>query len=111
MKIDKKIKQTIIAALLLVTMALHLFIQFSHHLEETHEYSTCHEQGDHLHEYENVHCDLCNFQFTNFYFELTSPEELQVSPIISKQTLSTTTSLCHSATITNTQLRAPPVFS
>jgi hypothetical protein len=110
MKTVKNIKEILIASLLLVTLTLPSFIQFSHQLEEEHEYSTCHEQQEHIHE-SNVHCDLCNYHFTNFYFEFTSLPELQVSPIISKTTLGSTTPLCYNLPLTNKQLRAPPIFS
>ncbi|WP_298511635.1 hypothetical protein [uncultured Kordia sp.] len=110
MKTVKNIKEILIASLLLVTLVLPSYIQFSHQLEEDHAYITCHEQEDHVHE-NNVHCDLCNYHFTNFYFEFTSYPELEVSPIISKSTLGSTTPLCYYLPLTNTQLRAPPVFS
>lgn len=110
MKKTTNIKEIVIAALLFITLTLPSCIQFSHQLVEEHEYTTCDEQKEHIHE-NNVHCDLCNYHFTNFYFEFTSLPELQVSPIISKTTLGSTTPLCYNLPLTNKQLRAPPIFS
>ena len=86
------------------------FIQFSHQLTEEHEFRTCHEQKAHIHE-NNVHCDSCEYHFTNFVYVTTSIPELQVPPIISKATLGSTTPLCYYLPLTNTQLRGPPIFS
>ncbi|MFK7747746.1 MAG: hypothetical protein AB8B65_05115 [Kordia sp.] len=110
MKTVINIKEIIIATALLVTLMLPSYIQFSHQLEEEHVYITCHEQEEHIHE-NNVHCDLCDYHFTNFYFEYTSYPELQVTPIISKTTLGSTTPLCYNLPLTNKQLRAPPIYS
>ena len=111
MKIEKHIKQRIIAILLLVAMAVPSCIQLSHQLDEMHDTTICHVQDDHLHGDEVLHPDLSIYQFTSFYFEFSSFPQLQVSPIISKITLGITHPSCYSLSITNTQLRAPPVFS
>lgn len=110
MKIAINIKEVIIALVLLITLTLPSYIQFSHQLTEEHEHIACNEQKDHVHE-GTVHCDLCEFQYSNFYFEFTSYPELQVSPIILKTTLGSVTPLCYRLPLTNTQLRAPPTFS
>jgi hypothetical protein len=111
MKIDKNIKLHIIATLLLATLVTPSWIQFSHQLDEMYDTTICHEEDDHLHGDEVLHPDLCIYQLTNFYFEFPSHPELQVSPIISNIAIGTTNPSCYSLSITNTQLRAPPVFS
>ncbi|WP_146169746.1 hypothetical protein [Kordia periserrulae] len=110
MKTVTNIKEILIASALLLVLTLPSFIQFSHQLTEEHEFTVCHEQNDHIHE--NVmHCDVCDFHFTSFYFEFLSYQESIVIPIISQTTIGTTTPLCYYLPRTNTQLRAPPVFS
>ena len=110
MKTVINIKEILIASLLLVTMALPAYIQFSHQLEEDHGYTICHEQEDHVHE-NVVHCEMCDCQFSTFIFEFTSYPETVITPFISKIALGTTTPLCYYSPLTNTQLRAPPVLS
>ena len=110
MKIVTKIKEISLASLLLITLMLPSFIQFSHQLVEKHEYKLCHEQEEHIHEV-NVHCDLCSYHFTSFTFEFTSYPELTAPQIISKTTLGSTTPLCYYVPLRNKLLRGPPVLS
>ncbi len=104
------IKEILIASLFLVTLMLPSFIQFSHQLEEEHSYNICHEQNDHIHE-NNMHCDMCDYQFSNFTFDFTGHPTLIVPPIISIATIGSTAPLCYFSPRTNTQLRAPPSIS
>lgn len=110
MNIVTKIKEISIASLLLITLMLPSGIQFSHELEEDHEFTLCHEQEEHIHEL-NVHCDLCSFHFSSYVYNFTSYPALDVPPIISKTTLGVITPLCYQLSRSTTQLRAPPVFS
>lgn len=110
MEILTKIKQISLASMFLITLALPSCIQFSHQLTEEHEFALCHEQEEHIHEI-NVHCDLCSFHFSSYFFEFTSYPELVIPPIISKTTLGSITPLCYYTLRTNTQLRAPPMVS
>lgn len=110
MNIVTKIKDNCIALLLLTIIAIPAFIQFSHQLEEEHEFIVCHEQEDHIHEV-NIHCDLCTYHFTNYFYEFPSYPELDVPPIISETILEQVTHLCYYFPLTNKQLRAPPSFS
>ncbi len=110
MNIVIKFKEICLAALLLITLALPSCLQFSHQLEEGHEFTLCHEQEAHIHEL-NLHCDLCSFHFSSYTYQFTSYPELIIPPIISKTTLGTITPLCYYSLRTNTQLRAPPMFS
>ncbi|WP_157547185.1 hypothetical protein [Kordia zhangzhouensis] len=110
MEIIQKIKDICLACLLLLTLATPSFIQFSHQLIEEHETRTCHEQKEHIHE-NNVHCDLCTYHFSNYYFEFTSLPNLLVAPIISNPAEGTIKSLCHYLPLTNKRLRAPPYNS
>ncbi|WP_420573866.1 hypothetical protein [Kordia sp.] len=110
MKIVINIKEVIIASVLLIALMIPSYIQFSHQLTEEHEHIACNEQEDHFHE-GSVHCDLCEFQYSNFYFEFESYPELQVSPIILKTTLGSVVASCYQSPFTNRQLRAPPVHS
>ncbi|WP_298420416.1 hypothetical protein [uncultured Kordia sp.] len=110
MKIIINIKEICIASLLVITLALPSFIQFSHQLLENHDIITCHEQKAHIHE-NNLHCDSCDYHFSNFIYEAIDLPELQVPPIISETTLGSTTQLCYDLPRTNTQLRAPPTLS
>lgn len=110
MNIVIKIKEISLAALLLITLALPSCIQFSHQLEEDHEFTLCHEQEAHIHEL-NFHCDLCSFHFSSYAYEFTSYSTLDVPPIISKTTLGVVTPLCYYSPLTSKKLRAPPTFS
>ncbi|KAB8152213.1 hypothetical protein EZY14_014290 [Kordia sp. TARA_039_SRF] len=110
MKTVTNIKEILIASALLIVLALPSCIQFSHQLEEEHEFTICLEQNDHVHE-NAVHCDICDFHFTSFYFEFLSYQATILTPIISQTTIGSTTPLCYYLPRTNTQLRAPPTFS
>ncbi|WP_430408905.1 hypothetical protein [Kordia sp.] len=110
MKIRINIKEICITSLLVITLALPSFIQFSHQVTENHDFITCHEQKVHIHE-NNLHCDSCEYHFTNFIYEVTKMPELQVPLIISETTLGSTTPLCYYLPLTNKQLRAPPTLS
>lgn len=110
MKTGTYIKEILIAALLLITLTLPSFIQFSHQLEEEHTYTICNEKNDHIHE-NNMHCDICDFQLSTFFYEFTGHSAITIPSIISIATIGSTTPLCYYLTRTNTQLRAPPSLS
>jgi len=136
MKTKINIPKAIIASLLLITWVLPTYLHFSHHLEDGHchnhtahhtkekhsynfGYIACQkdhhhnhavsdEKQDQLTEY-NVRCAVCDYQFSSFIYEFEIHPETIVTPIISKITHGVITSLCYSSSITNTQLRAPPM--
>jgi hypothetical protein len=110
MKIVFNIKEIFITSLLIITLALPSFIQFSHQLSESHDFSLCEEQKAHIHE-NNVHCDACVYHFSNFIYKVIGVTELIAPPIFSKNTLGSTTPLCNYAPLTNKLLRGPPSFS
>ena len=110
MKISFNIKEICITTVLIITLVLPSFIQFSHQLTENHEFNSCKEQKAHIHE-NNVHCDSCEYHFTNFVYVVTSVPQLEVIPIISRNTLGSTTPLCYYLPLTNKKLRGPPLYS
>jgi hypothetical protein len=109
-KIGINIKEICITSLLIITLTLPSFIQFQHQLSENHDFISCHEQKAHIHE-NNLHCDSCEYHFSNFIYKVTTLPKLEVPPIISKATLGSTTPLCYYLPLTNKLLRGPPVLS
>ena len=82
MKIGINIKEICITSLLIITLTLPSFIQFQHQLSENHDFISCHEQKAHIHE-NNLHCDSCEYHFSNFIYKVTTLPKLEVPPIIS----------------------------
>jgi hypothetical protein len=109
MDYKKKRAKNIAALLLFVALMLPSAIQFSH-LFEGHEHVTCTEQTTHFHE-SNVECEVCSFQIASVNYEIVKYPNLVALKIYVKFERSLVSLKLHSFKITNTQLRAPPIFS
>jgi hypothetical protein len=106
---EKQLGKSIAALLLFVALMLPSAIQFIH-MSEGHEYIACTEQTTHLHK-SVVKCEICSFHLASFIYDIAELPNL-VQPKIPVNIEANFASLqYHSFKITNTQLRAPPIFS
>jgi len=109
MDYKKQIGKNIVALLLFVALMLPTTVQFFH-MFEGHEHITCTEKRTHLHK-STTKCEICSFHFASFNYDLAKYPDLLL-PIIPVKIETNFASLqFHSFKITNTQLRAPPIFS
>lgn len=105
----KQFGQKILTLVLFIALMLPIAVQFSHIFEE-HEHVSCNESSIHVHELA-AKCETCNFCLPYFNYNIVEYSELPL-PIIHVKINDNFSSLqLHSFIITNTQLRAPPVFS
>ena len=109
MKYKKQIGKNIIALLFLVAIMTPFAIQFFHMLEG-HEHNTCTETTTHIHK-SVTKCDICSFQLTPFNYYIPKYPDLLLPKIFVKVKVDFTSLQFHSFKTTNTQLRAPPIFS
>ena len=109
MDYKKQIGKNIAALLLFAVLMLPTASQFIH-MFEGHEHIACTEKTTHIHK-SVVKCEICSFHFTPFNYDIAEYPEL-LSPKIPVKIEADFASLqFHSFKITNTQLRAPPIFS
>lgn len=100
----------IIASLLLfVALMLPTAIQFFHVLEG-HNQIDCNEQTAHVHK-SIEKCGLLDFHLLSFSYEIVKYPDLFLPNIPEKTDANFASLRFNSFTLTNTQLRAPPVFS
>jgi hypothetical protein len=109
MDYKKQIGKSISALLLLVALMLPTSIQFIHMLED-HEEVVCTDQTPHIHK-TIIKCEVCSFYLASFNYENAEHPDLLLPIILQKTEVNFTSLLPHSFTITNTQLRGPPIFS
>jgi hypothetical protein len=105
----KQIGKNIVALLLFVALVLPTAVQFIHMLEG-HEHIACTENVTHIHE-SVTECDICDFHLALFNYDITKYPDLLLPKILVKAEANFTSLQFHSFQITNTQLRAPPIFS
>ena len=109
MYLKSQIGKNVAAVLLLLAILFPSAVQFSHMIEG-HEGAPCNDQSTHIHKTEKT-CEICVFQLTSVSYDIDKYPDLLLTQISVK--LSTTFTLLqfHYSTLTNKQLRAPPVFS
>ncbi|MGY8886655.1 MAG: hypothetical protein ACKVGT_07535 [Flavobacteriales bacterium] len=95
--------------LLFAALMLPTAVQFFH-LFEGHEHITCSEKTTHIHK-SNTSCDVCDFQVASFSYDIAKYPDVIAPKIPVGVDLNGTSLQFHSFIITNTQLRAPPIFS
>jgi len=105
----KQFGNNIIALLLLISLLSPSAFQFVS-IFEKHEHIVCSEQQVHVHE-SIVECDVCLFHFTPLNYTLAQYKDLEVLLIPETIKDSFASLLFHSFTVTNIQLRGPPVLT
>lgn len=104
----KEIMREIASFLLLSMLFFPSTIQFAHAIEG-HEHTTCQDVNTHYHE-AVTDCDIFDFHFVPFTYNLYSYPELIVSTIPAKVKKHFSPLPYTPFLKTNTQLRAPPYF-
>ena len=106
---EKQFVKNIIASLLLMFLLLPNAFQFVS-IFDIHQHIVCSEQQVHVHK-PIVECEICSFNFNPLNYNLVQQNELERLSISEKTQERGGSFLPHSFTITNIQLRGPPVLS
>lgn len=109
MDYKKQIGKNIAALLLFAVLMLPSAIPFIH-IFHGHEHIACTEKTTHIHK-SVVKCEICSFRFVSFNNDIAKYPELLLPKIPVKIEVNFASLQYHSFKITNTQLRAPPIFS
>lgn len=109
MYLKNQLGKTSASVLLLLALILPTSIQFSHMIEG-HENDTCNVQISHIHKSEK-NCETCDFQLTSISYDIGEYPDLLLTQISVKLSTDFTPLQFHYPTLTNTQLRAPPIMS
>ncbi len=94
---------------LLGALLLPIFLQFAS-IFESHHHDVCSEQQIHFHQ-SIVKCETCSFNYSPFHYSIVFYRDSDVILIPETSKVSFTFLLFHSLTITNSQLRGPPVLA
>ncbi len=105
----KQIGKNVITLLLFAALMLPTAIQFFDMFED-HEHIACTEKTTHIHK-SIASCDVCDFHLVSFNYDVFKYPDLLLPNIPIKVDANFASLQFHSFKITNTQLRAPPVFS
>ncbi len=109
MDYKKQIGKNILALLLFTALMLPTTVQFFHMLEG-HDHVACTEKSTHIHK--TIHkCEICSFHFASFNYNVAEYPDLLLTKAPVKAEVNLDPLQLHSFKITNTQLRAPPIFS
>ncbi|MFT5436973.1 MAG: hypothetical protein ACI840_001625 [Ulvibacter sp.] len=109
MDYKKQIGKNIAALLLFAALMLPTATQFFH-MFEGHEHIACTENTTHIHK-SVVECEICSFHLVSFNYDIVEYPELLLPKIPVKIEANFDSLQYHSFKISNTQLRAPPIFS
>ena len=109
MNLRKQFGKSIAALLLFVALMLPTAIQFFH-LLEGHEHVACNNFSTHIHK-SIEKCETCTFHLSSLNYDIAEYPDLLAPTIPVKINQDFSSLLLHSFKITNTQLRAPPIFS
>ena len=101
--------KNITALLLFVALMLPSAIQFIH-MFEGHDHLACKEQTAHLHE-TVVKCNVFSIHLASFNYDIAEYPNLLLPKIYVEKKVNFAFLQFHSFSISNTQLRAPPIFS
>ncbi|MFS4457156.1 hypothetical protein [Maribacter sp. 2304DJ31-5] len=105
----KRIGKNIAALLLFVAIMMPTAIRFFH-IFEGHEHVSCKEVSTHIHQ-DVPDCHICDYHMASFNYHIIEYPNLLQPTIPVKINEDFSSLLFHSFKITNTQLRAPPIFS
>tara|TARA_B100000768_G_C11258771_1_gene367732 strand:- start:103 stop:432 length:330 start_codon:yes stop_codon:yes gene_type:complete len=109
MYLKSQIGKNVGAILLLLAIILPASVQFSHMIEG-HEGIACNDQSTHIHKTEKT-CEICAFQLTSLSYDIIKYPDLLLTQISVVVNTIFTPLKFHNSTLTNKQLRAPPVLS
>jgi hypothetical protein len=109
MDYKKQIGKNIVSLLLFAALMLPTSVQFFH-MFEGHEHTTCTEKTTHIHK-SITKCKICSFHLASFKYDIAKYPDLLLPKIPVKVDANFTSLQFHSFNLTNTQLRAPPIFS
>ena len=109
MYLKNQLGKNIAAVLLLLALILPTAIQFSH-MVEGHEDISCNIQSSHIHKSEKT-CEVCAFHHTSISYDIAKYPDLVFTQISVKVSTNYTPTQLYFSTLTNKQLRGPPVFS
>ena len=109
MYLKNQLGKNIAAVLLLLALILPTAIQFSHMIEG-HEDISCNIQDSHIHKSEKT-CEVCAFHITSIRYDIAKYPDLLLKQISVKVSTNYTPLQLYFSTLTNNQLRGPPVFS
>ena len=109
MYLKNQIGKNVVAVLLLLAVMLPSAIQFVHMIEG-HEGIACNDQSTHIHKSEKV-CEVCAFNLTSLSYAIVKYPDLLLIQISVKVSTNYTPTQLYFSTLTNKQLRGPPVFS
>jgi len=109
MDYKKQLVNKILAILLFVVLILPSTIHFFH-IFEGHDHSVNTEKRTNVHSSVSE-CKICDYQMASFNFDVAKSLEISAPKLEVKATINLDALLLHSFNITNTQLRAPPIFS
>ena len=109
MYLKSQIGKNVAAVLLLLAIILPSAVQFSHMIEG-HEGVACNDHSTHIHKTEKT-CEICAFQLTSVSYDIDKYPDLLLTQISVKVSTIFTPLRFHYSTLTNKQLRAPPVLS
>lgn len=109
MKIKEQIGKSIAALLLFAALVLPSAIKFVHVFED-HEHFTCSAVSTHIHK-SIIECDLCDFNYVSFDYTTAKFPNVHLPKVLLRVVSMEAPLKYNSFKITNTQLRAPPIFS
>ena len=109
MYLNNQLGKNIAALLLLLAILLPTAIQVSHMIEG-HDDVACNDHSTHFHKSEKT-CEICAFHLTSFSYNIATYPDLLLVHISVKVNTTYTSLQLYFSTLTNNQLRGPPVFS
>ncbi|WP_299781542.1 hypothetical protein [uncultured Formosa sp.] len=105
----QQLGKNIASLLLFMALMLPTAVKFVH-IFEGHQHFTCTEQKTHLHT-SVTKCEICSFHLASFKYDIVEYPDLLLTEVPLEMEVNFTPLQLHSFSITNTQLRAPPIFS
>jgi hypothetical protein len=104
----KQLGGKIVSLLLMAALMFPTVVQFSHTFR-MHDHPSCDDRSVHLHQ-EVPNCNICHFHFSTYTYQVTDMTVLVTVPF-PKTGPASFPAVLFSSDRTNTQLRAPPLFS
>ncbi|MDG1042009.1 MAG: hypothetical protein P8O96_04080 [Flavobacteriaceae bacterium] len=109
MYLKNPLGKNIAAVLLLLALVFPTAIQISH-MVEGHDDVACNDHSTHFHKTEKT-CEICVFHISSVSYDIAKYPDLLLTQISVKLSTDFTPLQFHYPTLTNTQLRAPPIMS
>tara|TARA_B110000967_G_C18726406_1_gene480340 strand:+ start:606 stop:935 length:330 start_codon:yes stop_codon:yes gene_type:complete len=109
MYLTNKLGKIFAAVLLLLALLFPTAIQVSH-MVEGHEDVACNDHSTHFHKSEKT-CEICVFHISLISYDIAKYPDLILAQISVKVSTNYTPTQLYFSTLTNNQLRGPPIFS